>query len=168
MWTRAWAAYVLDALKGAIAAARSPSPAKTVLLRRVKSCHVFIHLLNCRWSTKLGMTLPEMVFGDTKLEIKNEAQGKEFAYTAYAALDACPRQVDVQVHTQSHTITHNHTHTHTYLIYTTHSFSCVLARRQVSVADAWKATRDSKEIPEAQAFDWTYSTQYRGSSIRQV
>ena len=60
------------------------------------------------------MTLPEMVFGDTKLEIKNEAQGIEFAYTAYAALDACPRQVDVQVHTQSHTITHNHTHTHTH------------------------------------------------------
>jgi hypothetical protein len=76
---------------------------------------VFIHLLNCRWSTKLGMTLPEMVFGDTKLEIKNEAQGIEFAYTAYAALDGCPRQVDVQVHTQSHTITHNHTHTHTHL-----------------------------------------------------
>ncbi len=82
--------------------------------------NVFIHLLDCRWSTKLGMTLPEMVFGDTKLEIKNEAQGIEFAYTAYAALDGCPRQVDVQVHTlahnhtQSHTITHTHIHTNVF------------------------------------------------------
>ena len=43
MWKRAWAAYVLDALKGAIAAARSPSPATTVLLRRVKSCLDFMY-----------------------------------------------------------------------------------------------------------------------------
>lgn len=49
------------------------------------------------WTTKLGMTLPEMVFGETKLEVQNEAQGLEFAFRAYEALDACIRQVDVLV-----------------------------------------------------------------------
>ena len=49
------------------------------------------------WTTKLGMTLPEMVFGETKLEVKNAAQGLELAFHAYEALDACIRQVDVQV-----------------------------------------------------------------------
>ena len=43
------------------------------------------------------MTLPEMVFGDTKLEIKNEEEGLEFSFTAYEALDACAREVDVEV-----------------------------------------------------------------------
>jgi hypothetical protein len=43
------------------------------------------------------MTLPEMVFGDTWLHIKNEAQGVDFSFKAYEALDACPREVDVQV-----------------------------------------------------------------------
>lgn len=43
------------------------------------------------------MTLPEMVFGDSKLEVKNEAQGLEFSFKAYEALDACARAVDVEV-----------------------------------------------------------------------
>jgi hypothetical protein len=43
------------------------------------------------------MTLPEMVFGDSKLEVKNEAQGLEYSFKAYEALDACARAVDVEV-----------------------------------------------------------------------
>lgn len=43
------------------------------------------------------MTLPEMVFGETWLQVKNEAQGVDFSFKAYEALDACTREVDVQV-----------------------------------------------------------------------
>ena len=43
------------------------------------------------------MTLPEMVFGDSKLAVKNEAQGLEFSFKAYEALDACARAIDVEV-----------------------------------------------------------------------
>lgn len=43
------------------------------------------------------MTLPEMVFGETKLVIKNQEQGLEYSFKAYQALDACAREVDVQV-----------------------------------------------------------------------
>ena len=53
--------------------------------------------LHGRWTTQLGMTLPEMVFGENGLEIRHEAQGLEFRFKAYEALDACAREVDVQV-----------------------------------------------------------------------
>ena len=82
------------------------------------------------WTARLGMTLPEMVFGENKLEIKNAAQGLEFSFKAYEALDACAREVDVQV----------------------------------SVAQTWQANKE--DLPEAQKFDWTYSTKYRGSTFK--
>jgi len=47
------------------------------------------------------MTLPEMVFGDSKLEVRNEAQGLEFSFKAYEALDACARAIDVEVMSSS-------------------------------------------------------------------
>ena len=47
------------------------------------------------------MTLPEMVFGDSKLAVKNEAQGLEFSFKAYEALDACARAIDVEVMSSS-------------------------------------------------------------------
>ena len=82
------------------------------------------------WTARLGMALPEMVFGENKLEIHNAAQGLEFSFKAYEALDACAREVDVQV----------------------------------SVAQTWQANKE--DLPEAQKFDWTYSTKYRGSTFK--
>jgi hypothetical protein len=45
----------------------------------------------------LSITLPEMVFGDSKLEIWNEDVGLRFAYTALDALSECKHESDIKV-----------------------------------------------------------------------
>lgn len=113
------------------------------------------------------MTLPEMVFGETWLQIINEAQGLDFSFKAYEALDACAREVDVQV-LQS-------TATRSLIPFRlggcctpqfTKSSNLIYAKFawQVSVAETWQANKDN--IPEAQKFDWTYSTKYRGTCTK--
>lgn len=39
-----------------------------------------------------------------------------------------------------------------------------VAQWQVSVAETWQANKAN--IPEAQKFDWTYSTPYRGCTMK--
>jgi hypothetical protein len=43
------------------------------------------------------MTLPEMVFGDSKLEIWNESLGVRFEYNAFDALSQCNHESDIKV-----------------------------------------------------------------------
>ena len=43
------------------------------------------------------MTLPEMVFGGSRLEISNKELGVKFDFNAYDALKACGKQAGIQV-----------------------------------------------------------------------
>ena len=50
-----------------------------------------------RWAKDLAITLPEMVFGDSKIEIWNENLGVRFEYTAFDALSQCKHESDIKV-----------------------------------------------------------------------
>jgi hypothetical protein len=43
------------------------------------------------------MTLPEMVFGDSCLEITNEALGFKYNFNAFDALNSCSKEAGIKV-----------------------------------------------------------------------
>jgi hypothetical protein len=58
---------------------------------------LLILFFRVRWAKDLSMTLPEMVFGDSKLEIWNESLGVRFEYNAFDALSQCNHESDIKV-----------------------------------------------------------------------
>ncbi|KAJ1479467.1 TIP41-like family-domain-containing protein [Baffinella frigidus] len=80
-----------------------------------------------RWTKELGMTLPEMVFGETDLVVANAAAGVELSFKAYDSLAACGDSSDIKV----------------------------------SMSKKWMEA--NSEVPDAQQYDWTYSTLFKGT-----
>lgn len=87
--------------------------------------------------TKLPQ-LPEMFFGFNHISVENIKTGSKWTYNAVDAI----RQVQINLKENENWI-------------------------RVAVADAWNATRNSKEEEEKKKiqrpYDWTFSTNYRGT-----
>lgn len=127
-----------------------------------------------RWTKELEMTLPEMVFGDSVLEVKNEELGFKYSFNAYDALRACGKEAGIKVYCCGLCFP---------LVILKHANSReraipnrFLAGRpcktdvnllQVSMSQNWMKNAE-QDIPDAQPFDWTYSTPYRGTAASLV
>ncbi|ETS80643.1 hypothetical protein PFICI_08172 [Pestalotiopsis fici W106-1] len=85
-------------------------------------------------SADLGIPIPEMIFGDNLVRVAHDGSGWSVAFTARDALDAVDKTGDKML--------------------------------QVSYARDWSASRErtSAGIQEVvKPFDWSYSTEYRGT-----